>query len=216
MTLLTRKAEVVAEPDFRQVGRTGVFIAYTEANHADSMTILVQHGLRSLSYQEAFVTLYRNPKVKNQLQGSRFYLYGRNASLMGYYSFNEEGELNRDLERVDGERGVHVWQGSQPLALRVSSEKYLPDRTRYIIFGGDGPSKLATAVVGVRANHRIRLGNKTTAHQIENTDSPNRKILAMVVINLIRYGKEDRAAEMLSRFNISSSELAEGIRRLKR
>ena len=61
----------------KEVGKIGVFINQTEANHKDSMCILQQNGLRPLNYKEALVKIDQNPELKEQLKGKRFNIDGK-------------------------------------------------------------------------------------------------------------------------------------------
>ena len=159
-----KKGKDAVQIEFREVGTTGVFMARTEASLEDSMDLLQQNGLRALTYQEALVKMDQSPALKGRLKGRWLYLDGKGVTLSGFCSFDEEGELTKGKARVDDpmgpqedmERTVYVLKGSRPLSLLVLTD----DFTRYSGFRFDlvanyGPSVVAGAVVGVRADQAI-------------------------------------------------------------
>ena len=160
MTLRTSTRET-AQVAFREVSNSGVSIAFTNANHKDSMSILQQNGLRAMTYQEALVKIDQNPELKEQLKGRWFYLAGEGTELSGFYTFNEKGELTRGKGNI--EKTIYAYSGSQPLSLFVLTA-YLAriDERRYGFDAVDGPSGVAGVVVGVRDAHEVGTPQKTT------------------------------------------------------
>lgn len=143
---------------FSAVDNTGVFMANTKANQKDSMSLLKQNGLRALSYQEAFVKIDKNPKLKDQLKGKWVYLKGEGSELSGFYMFNDKGELSKisgpailkkgkgDLEKI-----VFVLKGSEPLSLLVQTDDFARyGGFRSGIYARYGHTDIAGAVIGVK------------------------------------------------------------------
>ena len=152
MALATRAKETV-QVEFREVSKTEVFIAQTEVNHKNSMSILQQNGFRPLTYQEAIVKIDQSPELKGQLKGKWFYLDGKGSSLSGYYTFNEKGELTQ--EKGDPEKTVHAWKGAKPLSLIVLWEDDARRvGRRFDLYADIASSDVARVVVGVRAGHK--------------------------------------------------------------
>ena len=153
MATATRAKETV-QVGFREVSKTAVFIAQTEANHKNSMSLLQQNGFRPLTYQEAIIKIDKNPELKEQLKGKWFYLDGKGSQLLGYYTFNDKGEFTQG--KGDIEKTVYVYKGSQPLLLAVHEDYVARSvRRRYGLYAGDNPSAVVGVVVGVRAGHEV-------------------------------------------------------------
>jgi hypothetical protein len=120
--------------EFREVGTTGVFMAHTEANQKNSMKLLQQNGFRALTYQEAFITIDKNPELKKQLKGKWFYLDGKGWTEQSrFHTFNENGELAKGKgnilvylpsSKAGLEKTVYVLKGSQPLSLLVHTDDF--------------------------------------------------------------------------------------------
>lgn len=153
MATATRAKETV-QVEFREVSKTAVFIAQTEANHKNSMSILQENGFRPLHFQEAIVKIDQNPDLKEQLKGKRFYLDGTGSQLSGFYSFNDKGELTQgkgDIEKI-----VYAYSGSQPLSMYVLEDDYARRvGRRFFLFAGSDPSSVARVVVGVKIDHVV-------------------------------------------------------------
>jgi hypothetical protein len=153
MALRTRAKETV-QVEFREVNASGVFLAQTEANQKNSMSLLQQNGFRPLTYQEAIVKIDQNPELKEQLKGKWFYLDGKGSQLSGYYTFNDKGELTQG--KGDIEKTVYVWKGSQPLSLYVRTDVDARDLVRrFLLSAYLEPSVVASVVVGVRTGHEV-------------------------------------------------------------
>lgn len=166
MATATRAKETV-QVAFREVNASGVFIAQTEANHKNSMSLLQQNGFRPLTYQEAIVKIDQNPELKEQLKGKWFYLDGKGSQLSGYYTFNEKGELTQG--KGDIENTVYVYKGNQPLSLVVLTDGDARDlEGRFGLDADDDPSGVARVVVGVRAGH----GVATPKIEVAQTEKP--------------------------------------------
>ena len=150
---ISAKKTVQVEP--REVSQTGIFFANTEANRRNSMALLKRNGLRPLTYQEAIVMLDQNPKLKEQLKKTWFYLDGKGSQVpSGYYTFNEKGELTQG--KGDIEKTVCVYKGSQPLSLDVlANDNARRSEGRYVLDADNSPDDAALVVVGGRAGHEV-------------------------------------------------------------
>ena len=148
------KARETVQVQFKDVRNSGVFIAQTEANQKNSMSLLQQNGFRALTYQEALVKIDQNPELKEQLKENWFYLEGKGFAWPGYYTFNDKGELTQG--KGDIEKTVFVYKGSQPLSLRVLTDYYARhDEMRFVLDALVDPSSVAQVVVGVRTDHEV-------------------------------------------------------------
>ncbi len=149
-----RRAKETVQIAFREVNASGVFIAQTEANQKNSMSLLKQNGLRPLTYQEAIIKIDQNPELKEQLKGKWFYLDGKGSQLLGYYTFNDKGEFTQG--KGDIEKTVYVYKGSQPMSLDVymDDDAFFSER-RFLLYANDGPHYVASVVVGVPAGHEM-------------------------------------------------------------
>lgn len=158
MALRTSTRET-AQVSFREISNSGVSIAFTNANQKDSMSLLQQNGLRAMTYQEALVTIDKNPELKEQLKGKWFWLDGKGTELSGYYTFNEKGELTKGKGNI--EKTVYAWSGSQPLSLsvRTDGDARFYER-RYSLSAYGGPSGVASVVVGVKIGHEVATPQK--------------------------------------------------------
>lgn len=164
MATATRAKETV-QVEFREVSKTAVFVAQTEANQKTSMSLLQQNGFRPLTYQEAIVKIDQNPELKEQLKDKWFYLDGKGSQLSGYYTFNDEGELTQG--KGDIEKTVYVWKGNQPLSLGVRTVVIARGgERRYVLIADVDPSNVAPVVVGVRAGHEVA----TPKIEVSNTE----------------------------------------------
>jgi hypothetical protein len=147
--------------EFREVGTTGVFLAYTQVNQEDSMNLLKQNGFRALTYQEALTKIDQTPELKEQLKGRWLYLGEKGSELSGFYSFNEKGILTKisgpailKKGKGDIEKIVFVLKGSHPLSLLVQTDDFARyGGFRFGIYATYGHSDVAGVVVGVRVNH---------------------------------------------------------------
>lgn len=143
---------------FIEVGKTGVFIARTQANQENSVKLLNQNGFRALTTQEALTKIDQNQELKEKLKGRWLYLGKKGTELSGFYMFNEKGELTKisgpailkkgkgDLEKI-----VFVLKGSHPLSLLVQTDDFARyGGFRFGIYATYGHSDVAGVVVGVR------------------------------------------------------------------
>lgn len=164
MATATRAKETV-QVEFREVSKTAVFVAQTEANQKTSMSLLQQNGFRPLTYQEAIVKIDQSPELKEQLKGQWFYLEGKGSALSGYYTFNDKGELTQGKGNI--EKTVYVWKGNQPLSFVVHSDDCARSfEGRYYLDAGIVPSVVAPVVVGVRIGHEVA----TPKIEVSNTE----------------------------------------------
>ncbi len=135
------------ETQFNEVAT--VFISETKTNHANSMSLLKQNGLRPMTYQEALVLIYRNPELMAQLNGRWFYLGGKGLKESGYYTSNNEGKLTEG--KGDIEKTVHVYPGDNPLLLLIHSDHLARTaESRFDLHADDDPHYVASVVVGVK------------------------------------------------------------------
>lgn len=145
MAVVIKVTETVRE-EFKEVGNSGVFIADAKANYKRSMNLLRQHGLRALTFQEAFEKMSQNPVLMERLGGECFYLKGKGYDRpdifrhyddvldeQTYYTFNEKGELTQGKGNI--ENTVHIFycnDGWNPQLLSVEKVGSDYDRkTRY-------------------------------------------------------------------------------------
>ncbi|MDE1768816.1 MAG: hypothetical protein KGH64_01855 [Candidatus Micrarchaeota archaeon] len=142
--------KVRQQAQFGEVGgnaKSALHIIYHEANHAQSMKILADNGLRPLRHREA---LSRSSELITELKGKWFYLAGRGTDKSGIYTFNDKGALvestgNRPIDLI-----VRVWPGNKPLSLVVYSDVIAQVKhKRFLIDADDWPSSVAPVVVGV-------------------------------------------------------------------
>ena len=143
------------ETQFREINATTVHISETKANHANSMALLQQNGLRPMTYQEAIVLIDRNRELKAQLKGKWFYLEGKGLKKSGYHTFDNAGRLVESVEgKGDIEKTAYAYSGNNPLALYVRTDEYARrGRRRFTLNAFDSPQYAALVVVGVRAGH---------------------------------------------------------------
>jgi hypothetical protein len=144
--------------EFIEVGKTGVFIANTQANQENSMKLLKQNGLRALTTKEALTKIDQSQELKDQLKGRWLYLGEKGTELSGFYMFDEKGELTKisgpailkkgkgDLEKI-----VFILKGSHPLSLLVQTDDFARyGGFRSGIYATYGHSDVAGVVVGIR------------------------------------------------------------------
>jgi hypothetical protein len=142
------------ETQFKEVNATSVHISETKANHANSMALLQQNGLRPMTYKEAIVLIDGNPELKEQLKGKWFYLDGKGLKESGYHTFDNEGKLTKG--KGDIEKTVYAYSGKNPLSLYVFTDYYVGFNERRFYLNADYvPQDVASVVVGVRAGHEV-------------------------------------------------------------
>lgn len=155
MALETKVKETV-QIDFKEVGKTGVFVSQTDADHKNSLSILQQYGLEPLTYQEAIARINQHEQLKEQLKYTMFYLDGKCYLLPGFNTVDHNGELTpgkRDIERT-----VFVNPGQQPLVLRVHADyDALFRKSRFNLYADGSPDEVAHVVVGVQAGHKMTM-----------------------------------------------------------
>ena len=150
----------IVQVEFREVGTTGVLIAYIKANQKNSMNLLQQNSFRALTFQEALIKIDENPELKELLKGRWLYLEEIGSELSGFYIFNEKGELAKisgpailkkgkgDLEKI-----VFILKGSQPLSLLVATDDFARyGGFRFGLYATYGQSDVAGVVVGVKVS----------------------------------------------------------------
>lgn len=151
MALGTRTRETT-RAEFKEVGQTGVFLALTESNLKDSLSMLGQNGLRPLTYQEAIDKIDKNLELKEKLKGMWFYLDGEGLALSGYYTFDDKGQLTQG--KGDIEKTIHIYKGQQPLSFDVlSNDDSGSYERRYDLNAHYGPFCIAPVIVGVKISH---------------------------------------------------------------
>ncbi len=133
---------------FREIGGNALHIADHAADHAKSMKILADNGLRPLTYQEA---LSRSSELITELKGKWFYLDGQGTEKSGIYTFNNKGELVESTGKESIDQKVRVWSGNQPLLLCVAPNYVAWDEDeRFDLVGSFSPDDVAPVVVGVK------------------------------------------------------------------
>jgi hypothetical protein len=137
------------EEQFKEVGTTGVLIARTCADYADSMSLLRDKGLRPMTYQEALVLIDEHPELKAQLKGTWFYLDGVGLMASDYYTFDSRGNLVKGKGEL--EKTVYAYPGKHPLSLIVNpGDGAGISERRFIIDAAFGAQFVAPVVVGVK------------------------------------------------------------------
>lgn len=145
--------------------KTGLFISKTEANHLDSMSILVTNGLRPLTYQEA---LSRAPELIMELKGNWFWLAGEGMAKDGVYTFDNKGELQLLEGNEKYDHKVRVCPGTNPLFLFIHDGH--GDEWGFDLFAYDRPSDVASVVVGLKSSSQkdVEPSQKTTANILQS------------------------------------------------
>lgn len=179
MEVKIRSKEIV-QVEFREVSQTGVFIAHTEANHKNSMSLLQQNNLRPLTYWEAILKLSKSRELKEQLENTSFYLDAKGSPIP---PFNNKGEL---IRQGDGNipKILRIW--------KVWEDSILPEIEHGIVGHGPGgwrfglyavlSSNVEQVVVGVREHEVVISGTEAskrpriTAELIDNFRSAVSKV----------------------------------------
>jgi len=133
-----------------------------KANHADSMRILNENGLRPVTYQEILIILDKDPKLKEHLKGKRFWIDGVGTEMGGYHTLQSDGSLKKGRSE-DPEKNVYCQSGSQPLLFYVGlvTDPASVD-WRFLLAATDVSSSVAQVVVGVRIGHEVAARNTSS------------------------------------------------------
>lgn len=126
-----------------------VGIIEIKANHADSLKILEDEGLRPMTYQEALVIIDTDSELKEKLKGKWFWIAGKGMEQDGLYTFDKNGKLIEG--EGDPEKTVRVWSGDTPLSLSVWVGAVV-DYWRFDLYADVDPSVVAPVVVGVKVS----------------------------------------------------------------
>jgi hypothetical protein len=209
MTVKTNnKSDLSGLIKFHEVGQTGVFIGglpesfieQRKKTHKEPLKnpyryrnyIVKQHGLRLLTYQEAFVKIDQNQDLKEVLKGKTFYLTGNGTDTFGHFMFNDKGEITGNsldrtsselIGKLNTERSVHVTylavnsRNPNPLKLTVSNDNYVCEEhgfgSRFVLDSHhssrrlDGESAPITTIVGVKDAPEVILTGITAGQLAE-------------------------------------------------
>ncbi len=157
------------------VGSTGttLYILRQSEDYPGSMYSLSRSGLMPLTYQELFLRLMKDEKLKELLKGKRFWIAGEGLDEYGIFTINKKGKnkgelrkITKDEEKFSVEQVVHIWSGDLPLSVYVASDKYYDEGfkiARFQLYASIGPNMPASVVVGVPAD-RFAVAPKNNAH----------------------------------------------------
>jgi len=153
MQASAQRLETAPTAQFREIKsiRRSVFISEHEADYTNSIKILADNGLRSLTYQEALTLISETPELKDQLKGKWFYLDGKGLKEKdGIYTFDEKGSLEKITGKVkpSREKSVCVCKGIQQLCLCVDYADLARARFYLTAYTSDG-SNITPVVVGI-------------------------------------------------------------------
>ena len=125
------------------------------ANHAASMRILNENGLRPVTYREILIALGRDPKLKEKLRGKWFWLNGERTEMQGFHTIQSNGFL-KEGKSDDPVKNVYVWEGEQPLAFNVFEDIHTACGDAWFgIHAIYDPSKTAYVVVGIEKDPAV-------------------------------------------------------------
>ncbi len=152
--------------EFEEISKSGIFRMHAHANCAESLKLLVEHGLRPAGYQEILARAYgssrRALRFRNNLKGDSFYING-----FGIDEFSERCTFNRDGEllqigrevpdNVYGiEDTVFVYKGHMPLILSVYSDRFAKLKGyRFDIDGDASPAVKEHTVIGIKNDGKL-------------------------------------------------------------
>ena len=141
--------------DFKPVsGTTGatIHVLNQEADHATSMKLLQEAGLRLYTYQEILPLLIKDEGLKDSLKDKWFYLAKSGVNKDGLYRVDEKGGLSRmgkQWTTISVEEKVRVWSGNDPLSLDVYSDDFAAKAgVRFFLVADDLGHVVAPVVVG--------------------------------------------------------------------
>ena len=126
-------------------GAVPIKILEHHGNHAQSMRMLADNGLRPLTYKEALMNAH---ELIEKLQGRCFYLDGKGIDEDGLYSFNAKGELAKSMGDEPYDKTVYIWSGDKPLILDVLPDDL--DYGRFEIIAIYNPEYVVLAMVGTK------------------------------------------------------------------
>jgi len=152
MTASAQRSETATAAQFKEMKSLGksIFMLEQGADHANSMRILDENGLRPLTSQEALTHISKTPELKNQLRGKWFYIAGKGLKEDGLYTFDKEGNLKEiGKEKPSYEKTVRGWKGNRPLSLYVNYSSLYG--RRFYLRADEVPDDVARGVVvGIR------------------------------------------------------------------
>jgi hypothetical protein len=133
-------------------GSTGVslFVLNKEADHATSMKLLDEAGLRPLEKEEIRF-LVKDKELRNPLRANWFYIAGQGEDEDGLFAINEETGMFSKGKGSSVENTVRVYKGKYPRSLYVCSDNdaSVIGRRYYLLYADYSPDYAAPVVVGV-------------------------------------------------------------------
>ncbi len=142
---------------FSEIENTKIFITNEKANYNDSIKLLHRNELFQIGYKNILKEIIRTPKLIDNLLGKGFYLKDRNNLKGGFYTFDNEGNLN--IGKGDLERTVFVWNKiieDVPLIFRTENDnKAVTNRARYTIHAVYDESTVVPLIVGIKVDSTI-------------------------------------------------------------
>lgn len=141
--------------EFKEFAGTGVFIAYVHTNLKTALAYAQEKGIRLIDYQEAFLKIDKNAKLKDELKDSWFYVNGICPPKSDYYNFNDNFAVTGDLTagKVENiEKNVYVRKIANPYPLSVDVHNDSIARNfgrRYLLNAQHPPDRIAPLILGV-------------------------------------------------------------------
>ena len=157
--------------EFKEFAGTGVFIANVHTNLKAAISHAQEKGLRLIDYQEAFLKIDKNAKLKDELKDSWFYVNGICPPKSDYYNFNDNFADTGDLTagKVENiEKNVYVRKIANPYPLSVDVHNDSIARNfgrRYLLNAQHPPDRIAPVILGVMAEE----GHKPPKTRISGT-----------------------------------------------
>jgi len=148
--------------EFKEFAGTGIFMANIHTNLKTAVAHMQEKGLRLISYQEAFLKIDKNSKLKDELKDSWFYVSGICPPKSDYYNFNDNfadtGYLA--LGKVENiEKNVYVRKIATPypLSLDVHNDSIARNfGRRYLLNAQHPPDRIAPLILGVMASDSVK------------------------------------------------------------
>jgi hypothetical protein len=126
-----------------------LFVLNKEADHATSMKLLDEAGLRPLEKEEIRF-LVKDKTLRDPLRTKWFYIAGQGEDEEGLFAINEETGAFSKGKGSSVENTVRVYKGKYPRSLYVYSDNYASfGGRRYDLGASYSPGNAASVVVGV-------------------------------------------------------------------
>ncbi len=134
-----------------------VFVAETESNYDDSMSLLKQNGLEPLTHELALALASRYSELEDPLKGKEFYLAERRFNESGCHTFDDGGQISPDKvgkffgANADMEEKVWCEGGKNPLRLSVLTDDDASlQNARFSLSANLAPLDRVSVVVGFK------------------------------------------------------------------